>query len=125
LDSTIELKNQDTAMELQNKTAFITGGASGLGLATARNFVAQGANVLLYDLNAELLERVAAELGSSASWQVGDVTDESQRQLRKLNLDLARYISMLIVLALVVRLERLAEMVPCLWQSLNTLFGSI
>jgi 3-hydroxyacyl-CoA dehydrogenase/3-hydroxy-2-methylbutyryl-CoA dehydrogenase len=77
LDSTIELKNQDTAMELQNKTAFITGGASGLGLATARNFVAQGANVLLYDLNAELLERVAAELGSSASWQVGDVTDES------------------------------------------------
>ena len=64
-------------MELQNKTAFITGGASGLGLATARNFVAQGANVLLYDLNAELLERVAAELGSSASWQVGDVTDES------------------------------------------------
>ena len=35
-------------MELANKTAFITGGASGLGLATARNFVEAGANVCLY-----------------------------------------------------------------------------
>ena len=64
------------AMELNNKTAFITGGASGLGLATARNFVAAGANVMLYDLNAELLEEVAAELGEPASWHAGDVADE-------------------------------------------------
>ena len=48
-------------MELQERTAFITGGASGLGLATAQNFVSAGANVLLYDLNAELLEKAAGE----------------------------------------------------------------
>ncbi len=63
-------------MELKNKTAFITGGASGLGLATAQNFVAAGANVMLYDLNAESLEKVATEIGDQAAWHAGDVTDE-------------------------------------------------
>ncbi len=61
------------SMELNNKTAFITGGASGLGLATAKNFVAAGANVFLYDLNAEALEQAAAELGDHAAWHAGDV----------------------------------------------------
>ncbi len=64
-------------MELASKTAFITGGASGLGLATAQNFIAAGANVMLYDLNAELLEKTASELGEQASWYTGDVADES------------------------------------------------
>ncbi|NKB33571.1 MAG: SDR family NAD(P)-dependent oxidoreductase [Pseudomonadales bacterium] len=63
-------------MDLENKTAFITGGASGLGLATARNFVAAGAKVFLYDLNADSLEQAAAEFGDSAGWQAGDVADE-------------------------------------------------
>ncbi len=63
------------SMELNNKTAFITGGASGLGLATAKNFVAAGANVFLYDLNAEALEQAAAELGDHAAWHAGDVAD--------------------------------------------------
>jgi len=44
-------------MDLKNKTAFITGGASGLGLATAQNFIAAGANVMLYDLRAEASKR--------------------------------------------------------------------
>ncbi|PCJ24887.1 MAG: 3-hydroxyacyl-CoA dehydrogenase [SAR86 cluster bacterium] len=64
-------------MELKNKTAFITGGASGLGLATAQNFIAAGANVLLYDLNAEVLQQVAADLGERAAWHAGDVADET------------------------------------------------
>ncbi|MEC7188621.1 MAG: SDR family NAD(P)-dependent oxidoreductase [Pseudomonadota bacterium] len=63
-------------MELQGKTAFITGGASGLGLATAKNFVKAGARVFLYDLNAEALEAVAGEFGESAAWHAGDVADE-------------------------------------------------
>jgi len=45
----LDLGRNTLVMELANKTAFITGGASGLGLATARNFVAAGANVFLYD----------------------------------------------------------------------------
>ena len=63
-------------MELQGKTAFITGGASGLGLATAKNFVKAGARVFLYDLNAEALEAAAGELGESVAWHAGDVADE-------------------------------------------------
>ena len=51
-------------MDLENKTAFITGGASGLGLATARNFVAAGANVFLYDLNEEALAKAAEEFAN-------------------------------------------------------------
>ena len=63
-------------MELAGKTAFITGGASGLGLAVARNFVAAGASVALFDRNRELLGQAAAELGGQALCRDGDVTDE-------------------------------------------------
>ena len=63
-------------MNLKNKTAFITGGASGLGLATAKNFIAAGANVMLYDLRADALAAAAAELGPQAAWHAGDVADE-------------------------------------------------
>ncbi|MDA1369783.1 MAG: SDR family NAD(P)-dependent oxidoreductase [Proteobacteria bacterium] len=63
-------------MELSDKTAFITGGASGLGLATARNFLAAGAKVFLFDLNADALKQVAAELGENVAWHAGDVADE-------------------------------------------------
>lgn len=51
---------------LAGKTAFITGGASGLGLASARRMLADGASVALADLNAELLQRTLAELGQPA-----------------------------------------------------------
>ncbi len=63
-------------MELQNKSAFITGGASGLGLATARNFIAAGARVMLFDLNAEMLQAAAVELGDKVIFHAGDVSDE-------------------------------------------------
>lgn len=64
-------------MELAGKTALITGGASGLGLATARNFVAAGARVFLFDLNADAVEQAAAEFGDAAGWHSGDVSDET------------------------------------------------
>lgn len=63
-------------MELAGKTAFITGGASGLGLAVARNFLAAGARVMLFDRNEELLREAGEELGEQAAWHAGDVTDE-------------------------------------------------
>jgi len=65
------------AMELQNKSAFITGGASGLGLATAKNFIAAGAQVMLFDLNEDMLQKAAAQLGENAIYHAGDVTDEA------------------------------------------------
>lgn len=67
-------------MELQDKTAFITGGASGLGLATAKRFVAAGARVMLFDLNDEALQAALAELGDNAAAHAGDVADEAAVQ---------------------------------------------
>lgn len=51
-------------MRLEGKTAIVTGGASGFGAGIARKFVAEGANVMIADLN--LAEDLATELGSSA-----------------------------------------------------------
>lgn len=49
-------------MEISGRTAFITGGASGLGAATARALAAGGARVAIFDRNADRGEAVAAEL---------------------------------------------------------------
>ncbi len=61
-------------MDLQDKIAVITGGASGLGRATATTFLAAGAKVALLDLNEELAAKTAADLGDSASAFGADVT---------------------------------------------------
>src|SRR5213082_2313132 len=49
-------------MQLKGQAAIVTGGASGLGAATARRLAAQGANVAICDVNAKLAESVAAEI---------------------------------------------------------------
>ena len=51
--------------ELQNKVALITGGASGIGAATAKTFVQAGANVVIADMNKEAGVSLASELGES------------------------------------------------------------
>ena len=53
-------------MQLKDQAAIVTGGASGLGAATARKLAAQGAKVAVCDLNASLAEAVAAEIGGVA-----------------------------------------------------------
>jgi NAD(P)-dependent dehydrogenase (short-subunit alcohol dehydrogenase family) len=60
-------------MQLRNQAAIVTGGASGLGAATARKLAAQGAKVAVCDLNAKLAETVAAEIGGVAV--ICDVSD--------------------------------------------------
>jgi len=65
-------------MELKGQAAIVTGGASGLGAATARRLAKQGAKVALCDVNAKLAETVAAEIGGLAL--ACDVTDASSAE---------------------------------------------
>jgi len=58
---------------LDRKVAIVTGGASGIGAATARRFVAEGARVVIADLNDEAGEGVARALGSAAAYRHADV----------------------------------------------------
>ena len=62
-------------MRLKNKTALITGGNSGIGLETARLFVAEGARVIITGRNQERLDAAAKELGPNALAVVADATD--------------------------------------------------
>jgi len=65
-------------MDINNKIALVTGGASGLGRATCDQLVAQGVKVAIFDLNEEAGQQAVAELGSdSAMYLSVDVTDEN------------------------------------------------
>lgn len=60
---------------LDGKTAVVTGGGSGIGLATAQRFVNEGAFVFLYGRRQDALDRAAAQLGPNAVAVQGSVTD--------------------------------------------------
>lgn len=62
---------------LEGKTAVITGGASGIGEGTARRFVAEGARVVVADLQEESGLEVAKSLGDEARFLRTDVTQEA------------------------------------------------
>lgn len=61
-------------MEIKNKTFLVTGGASGLGEATARALVAAGGRVVIADINQEAGESVRDSLGESAEFSPTDVS---------------------------------------------------
>lgn len=63
-------------MEISGVSAVVTGGASGLGLATAHRLVKAGARVVLLDLESSRGADAAAELGANAQFVAGDVTSE-------------------------------------------------
>ena len=66
-------------MKIANKNAVVTGGASGLGEATVRTLVAQGAKVTVLDVNIERGEILVEELGKDqVQFFKTDVTSESQ-----------------------------------------------
>lgn len=64
-------------MKIEGKVAVVTGGASGLGKATAQALIAVGAKVAIWDLNEEQGKQVAAELGENAYFIALNVTDEA------------------------------------------------
>jgi NAD(P)-dependent dehydrogenase (short-subunit alcohol dehydrogenase family) len=63
-------------LRLEDRTAVITGGCSGIGLATARRFAAEGAHVVIGDVDVDRGSEVAAEL--EATFVRTDVTDAEQ-----------------------------------------------
>ena len=65
---------------LDGHAAIITGGASGIGAATVRRFVAEGARVLIADTQIEPGEALAGELGDAARFRKVDVTREGDVQ---------------------------------------------
>ena len=67
-------------MNIQGKVAVITGGASGLGQATAEAIIAKGGKVMILDRDEKKGPEVAAELGENAAFVQTDVTDEASVQ---------------------------------------------
>lgn len=65
-------------MQIKGSTFLVTGGASGLGAATARRLAAAGANVAIADLQPDAGASLAREIGARASFTATDVTDEAQ-----------------------------------------------
>ena len=63
-------------MRIDESTFLISGGASGLGLATARELVGQGGQVVLLDINAEAGQQAITELGDAARFVRADITRE-------------------------------------------------
>ncbi len=65
-------------MQLKDQAAIVTGGASGLGAATARRLAGHGGKVAVCDVNGELAQKVAAEIGGVAV--VCDVSDSASAE---------------------------------------------
>ncbi|MCL2732667.1 MAG: SDR family NAD(P)-dependent oxidoreductase [Actinomycetia bacterium] len=65
-------------MNLEGLTTAVTGGASGLGLATAQRLIAEGGHVTIIDLPTSAGADVVKELGDRARFAPADVTDEAQ-----------------------------------------------
>jgi NAD(P)-dependent dehydrogenase (short-subunit alcohol dehydrogenase family) len=61
--------------ELRGKVAVVTGGASGIGLGVARQFLAEGGQVVLADIDVEQGEKAVADLGEDAVFRQADVAE--------------------------------------------------
>ncbi|MCP1103286.1 NAD(P)-dependent dehydrogenase (short-subunit alcohol dehydrogenase family) [Aequitasia blattaphilus] len=75
----LEYYGADPEYSLEGKTALITGGAAGIGLATAEFFAKKGANLVLADLNPNVNE-VAKRISKNAIGVAGNITKQEDRE---------------------------------------------
>jgi 2-keto-3-deoxy-L-fuconate dehydrogenase len=74
-------RKEGRLMDLRGKSAVVTGGAMGIGLATSKRLVREGCSVTIWDLNAAALEDAKKELeaiGGKVFIHVCDVTDKKR-----------------------------------------------
>lgn len=64
-------------IDLENRTAVITGGARGIGYATAERVLASGGSAILWDVDGDAVEQAAASLGPKAQGRAVDLTDDA------------------------------------------------
>ena len=84
-------------MRLENKTAVITGGGSGIGLACAKTFASEGANVVIFGRRQDKLDQAVKEIGSQALAVCGDITKLADiERLVSLTMDSFKKIDILI-----------------------------
>ena len=67
-------------MRLQGKTAIVTGGASGFGAGIVQKFIAEGARVMIADINGEAAADMASDIGNQAIAQTADVSNGTSVQ---------------------------------------------
>ena len=67
-------------MEIENKVALITGGASGLGFASAQKLIAAGAKIMVMDLNEDNAKKACTELDGETDYAVANVAEEASVQ---------------------------------------------
>jgi len=100
---------------LENKIAIITGGAAGIGAATAEKFVAEGAKVIIWDLNEEKGKALASKLGAAFDMVNSANFSEIENAAKKVHEKYGR-IDILINNAGITRDSSLKKMTPELWQ---------
>ncbi len=84
-------------MRLSGKTAIVTGGASGFGAGIAEKFVAEGARVMIADLNGEGASTLAEKLGDDALAQQVDVSQDADvKQMAEAAIEIFGHVDILI-----------------------------
>ncbi len=101
---------------LDGRRALVTGGASGIGRAIVESYIAEGAAVVIADLDQLQAERAADELGASAAVRVDVANEESVRVSYARAVDALGHVDVLVNSAGIAEESELADMPLDMWR---------